>query len=93
MTIIKQNPYKSIVVEDEHGRDVTISEGDKIRFCTEGGELKKGYVTKLQGKDDKLKIQIVPVGGECEEIWSLISMADGSLNLDTEEGQDIEVNE
>lgn len=84
MIEVIQNPYKSVVVESDEG-SVTISEGDKIQFALESGEVKKGRVTKLQGKDDKLKIQIMPSQKECEEIWSAVVMVDGSLKLDVEE--------
>lgn len=84
MIDVVQNPYKSIVVESEEG-SVTISEGDKIQFALESGLEKKGRVTKLQGKDDKLKIQIIPQDKECEEIWPVVVMVDGSLKLDAGE--------
>lgn len=81
MITILENPYKSVVVESDEG-SITISEGDKIRFCLESGEVKRGTVKKLIGKDDKLKIQILPEDKQCEEIWPVIVMADGSLKLD-----------
>ncbi len=84
MITVVQNPYKSIVVETDEG-SITISEGDKIKFALESGLEKRGRVTKLQGKDDKLKIQIISSEKECEEIWSAVVMADGSLKLDKEE--------
>ena len=67
------------------GNSITISEGDKIRFCLESGEVKRGVITKLIGKDDELKIQILPEDKQCEEIWPVLVMADGSLKLDEEE--------
>lgn len=82
MITIRTNPYKSVVVLDENEETVTIAEGDKIRFCTESGEVKTGTVTKLQGKDDKLKIQMMPQGGQCEEIWMAAVMSEGSLVLE-----------
>jgi len=81
---IDTNPYKSIIVDSE-GKLVTIREGDKIKFCLESGLVKRGTVTKLQGKEDKLKIQMMPKEKECEEIWSVMVMVDGSLKLDDEE--------
>lgn len=85
MINIVRNPYKSIVVTDENDEDVLISEGDKIKFCTEAGELKQGTITKFQSKEDKLKIQIMPVKGQCEELWMAAVIAEGSLVLDIEE--------
>ena len=38
-------------------------------------------MTKLQGKDDKLKIQIVPDSENHEEIWPIIVIEEGSLKL------------
>lgn len=90
MVIIERNPYKSIVVLDEEGERVTIAEGDKIEFCLESGEVKKGIVTKLQGKDDKLKVQMIPQNKECEEIWPVVVISDGSLKLQEEENDEEE---
>ena len=90
MVVIEQNPYKSIIILNEEEEKITISEGDKIQFCLESGEVKRGVVTKFQGKNDKLKIQIVPSGKECEEIWSLLQMSDGSLRLQDEENKEEE---
>ena len=87
MVTIEQNPYKSIIILNEEEEKITIAEGDKIQFCLESGEIKRGVVTKLQGKNDKLKIQIVPSGKECEEIWSVLQMSDGSLKLQDEENK------
>ena len=84
MIEVKVNPYKSVVILDSEGEEITISEGDQIKFCLESGVVKKGRVTKLQGKDDKLKIQMIPQEKECEEIWPVIVMSDGSLGLDIE---------
>ena len=82
MITVFKDPYKSIIVKDESGNFVTISEGDKIKFSTESGEVKKGTVVIFNGKKDKLKIQILPVGSECEEIWSVLQIAEDSLVLD-----------
>ena len=80
MVEIKTNPYKQMVVNSANG-DVVISETDKVRFITESGEVKIGSVVKLIGKGDKLKIQLMPEGKECEELWSILQIADGSLRL------------
>ena len=84
MINIIRNPYKSIIVINSKNEEVLISEGDKIKFCTESGELKQGTVTKLRGKDDKMRIQIMPEKGQCEELWMVVVMSDGSLILDKE---------
>lgn len=88
MVEILSNPYKSIVVQDEEGEKITIAEGDQIQFCLDSGIVKKGRVTKLQGKDDKLKIQMVPIDKECEEIWPIVVMSDGSLKLQEDDEEE-----
>jgi hypothetical protein len=86
MIVVDVNPYKSVVVQGEDEETlITISEGDKIQFCLENGEVKKGTVTKFNGKDDKLKIQMFSADDGCEMIWSVLQMADGSLKLQDEE--------
>ena len=82
MICVVRNPYRSIVVEHD-GDGVVISEGNSIKFNLESGKLIKGVVTKLSGKDEKLKIQIRPEGkDEHEQIWSVAVMEEGSLTLD-----------
>ena len=81
MINIISNPYKSIIITDQKGKNITISEGNDIQFVTEQGEIKTGNVTKLIGKDEKLKVQILPDGKEYEEIWSVTVMKDGTLVL------------
>ena len=87
MVEIKINPYKQMIVESTNG-DVVISENDKVRFITESGEVKIGSVVKLIGKGDKLKIQLMPSGKECEELWSVLQIADGSLRLYVEDEEE-----
>ena len=91
MIEIDTNPYKSIVIVDDEGELLTVSEGDDIEFAIEStGEVKQGFVTKLNGKNEKLKIQMVPKDQNYEEIWSVMKMEEGSLKLveDTEEEND-----
>lgn len=88
MITVEVNPYKSIVVLNEDEEKITISEGNKIQFCLESGEVKRGVVTKFQGKNDKLKIQMLPLQKECEEIWSVLQMVDGSLKLQDEDDEE-----
>lgn len=75
--------FRSFEVESKDGT-VRIDEGHNVKFVTEAGEIVKGRVTKISGKGEKAKIQIVPDGAEKEEIWSLMVMAEGSLELDQE---------
>jgi len=92
MIEVKVNPYKQMVVDSANG-DVVISETDKVRFITESGEVKIGSVVKLIGKGDKLKIQLMPEGKECEEIWSILQISDGSLRLYDEDDDNEDDNE
>lgn len=81
MIVVDTNIYKSVIVLDEEESPVLISEGDKIEFALESGDVKKGVLQKLQGKDEKLKLTILPEGKECQEIWSILVMVDGSLKV------------
>lgn len=82
MVEISVNPYKSIVIVDEKGELLTISEGDSIQFIIEStGEIKQCCVTKFLSKDEKLKIQVIPTGQNYEEIWPVVAIKDGSLKL------------
>lgn len=83
MVNVVADPYKSFEVEGKNGT-IRINEGDNVKFVTEAGEIVKGRVTKISGKGEKAKIQIVPEGAEKEEIWSLMVMVEGSLELDQE---------
>ena len=76
--------FKSFEVQGKNGT-IRIDEGNDVRFCTEAGEVVKGVVTKISGKGEKAKIQIIPEDAEKEEIWSLMVMADKSLELEREE--------
>jgi len=89
MVEIKVDPYKSVVILDADGEELTISEGDSIQFCLDSGLVKEGRITKLQGKGDKLKIQMMPKEKECEEIWPAVVISEGSLRLvEEEDGED-----
>lgn len=80
MVNVITDAFKSFEVEGQNGT-IRIDEGDKIKFCTEAGVDKRGVVTKIQGKGEKTKILILPEGRECEELWSIIAMAEGSLDV------------
>ncbi len=92
MVEIIVNPYKSIVIDSEDGL-LTISEGDNIEFTIEStGEIKQGCITKFMGKDEKLKIQVIPTEKTCEEIWPVVAISEGSLKL-VEDDEDSENDE
>jgi hypothetical protein len=63
------------------GKKGVVSEGDDISFVTENAELKKGQIVKISGKKEKTKIQILPEACEYEEIWSVTSIKDGTLQV------------
>lgn len=94
MVNVKQSPYKSIEVETNTGSIQTVSEGNKIRFITEGnGELKNGTVVGFKGaKPEKVEIEIIPDGCKHRETWSVLEIEEGSLKLvvDGEENEEDE---
>ena len=79
MVIVEVDAYKSVEVLDESGSVIRVNEGDNIQFVTEDGVVVKGKLKKISGKGEKTKLQIVPVGDQKEEIWSVVVMAEGSL--------------
>lgn len=82
MILVDTVPYKSIVVFGEDNKLITIKDKDNIQFDLESGEVKSGKVVKFLGtKADNLKIQMLPIEKECEEIWPLVVMVEGSLKL------------
>jgi hypothetical protein len=81
MVVVHVDPYVSVIVLDEEENPIVISQGDAIEFTLESGEVKKGTLQKIQGKKEKLKITILPEGKECQEIWSVLVMSEGSLKL------------
>lgn len=85
--IIKINPSDAwnvfeSVVETENGKvKTTVNEGDTIQFVIEDWEIKSGIVNKITGKKEKTKIQIIPTGKDYEEIWSVVSIKEGTLKV------------
>ena len=78
MVAVERDTYRSTVVLNK-GEEVRIDEGDFIQFATETGELITGRVTKISGKGEKTKLQIVPKDSQKEEIWSVMVMSEDSL--------------
>ena len=63
------------VVEFEiNGETVTVHEGSQIEFVTESGENVVGQVVKITGKGEKTKLQIMPIGADCEQIWKVVNI-------------------
>lgn len=79
---VERNPYKSVILLGSEGDLLVVSEGCNVKFTLENsGEVKTGTVVKFFGKDEGLKIQIIPSGEEYEEIWSIASIVEGSLKV------------
>lgn len=81
MVNVVTDVFRSIEVTNENDEIIRIDEGNEIQFVTEDGEVVKGRLTKISGKGEKTKLQIVPEDGQKEEIWSVMVMEDGSLNV------------
>ena len=89
MVTILTDAYKSVEVASK-GKVVRIDEGNIINFAVETGESITGRVTKISGKGDKTKIQIIPTGEQKEEIWSVLLMVEDSLVVVNENEEDEE---
>jgi hypothetical protein len=81
MLEISENIFKSIKVLSEDNEEIVIREGDYIEFTTESGEVKEGRIVKFNGKDDKIKLTILPKNSECHEIWNGTLILEGSLKI------------
>jgi formylmethanofuran dehydrogenase subunit D len=81
MVEVLTDTFRSIEVAKEDGNKLRIDEGNPIRFVTEQGEIIEGIVTKLSGKGDKAKIQIIPNGAVAEQIWSVLTIKEGTLEV------------
>lgn len=84
MVSVERDTFRSSVVLNK-GKAVRVDEGDVISFATETGESIQGRVTKISGKGEKTKFQIVPTGEQKEEIWSVIVIQEDSLIVLKEE--------
>ena len=91
MILVDKIPYKSIVVFGKNNELITIKEKDNVQFDLESGEVKSGKVMKFIGtKNDNLKLQILPTEKECEEIWPVVIIVEGTLKLIEETNEDNE---
>jgi hypothetical protein len=82
MVNVIESVYKVVVIEGKKGENLTVSEGDHLRFAAaDGGEIVEGGLIKISGKKDKTKFQIVPNGAVKNEIWSLIDIAEGTIEV------------
>ena len=80
MVTVNTDAFKSVEVL-KGDNVIRIDEGDLINFATETGESITGRVTKISGKGEKTKLQIVPKDSQKEEIWSVLVMAEDSLTV------------
>jgi len=87
MVMVSTDAFKSVEVLNG-GKVVRIDEGNLINFATETGESITGRVTKISGKGEKTKLHIVPNGGQKEEIWMLLVMAEDSLKVVEDEDEE-----
>lgn len=77
---LDEKPWNVVEVEFE-GKKTTVNEGDEISFVVESGELIEGVLNKIAGKGEKTKLQINPFGKEYEQIWSIVSIKEGTLKV------------
>jgi hypothetical protein len=85
MITVNRSAFKSVIVQNEIGEDLRIEEGMRVVFNTETGEIVKGDLVKISGKDDKTKLQIIPYNSQKQEIWELVVIGEGSLKIDEDE--------
>lgn len=77
---LDDKPWNVMEIEFE-GKTTTVNEGDPISFVVETGELIEGITNKISGKGEKTKLQINPFGKEYEQIWSIVSIKEGTLKV------------
>jgi hypothetical protein len=77
---LDEKPWNVVDVEFE-GKTTTINEGDQISFVVESGELIEGVLEKISGKGEKTKLQINPFDKEYQQIWSIVSIKEGTLKV------------
>ena len=80
MIEVQRSAFKSFEIMKE-GRVIRIDEGDTIQFSIETGEIITGILTKISGKEEKTKLQIVPNGEQKEEIWSIVVISEDTLTV------------
>jgi hypothetical protein len=81
MVTVSINPFKSVVVMDENGKDLRVDEGRKISFANKDGEQVDGTLDKISGKNEKVKFLITPPDSSKQELWRLADIQEGSLRI------------
>ena len=80
MVEVQRSAFKSFEIMKE-GRVIRIDEGDTIQFSIETGEIITGILTKISGKEEKTKLQIIPKEEQKEEIWSIMVISENTLTV------------
>lgn len=87
MVTVSTDAFKSVEVLNGN-KVIRIDQGNLINFATETGESITGRVTKISGKGEKTKFQIVPKDSQKEEIWTVLVMAEDSLKVVDEDEEE-----
>ncbi len=83
-----------MVRAEEVFKSINIYKGDKVVrldvgmnvvFTKQSGEVKKGLLVDIKGKEEKAKLFIQPHGEPQTEQWSVSVMDDDSLDIDEDE--------
>lgn len=81
MVEVFKDTFRSVEVISADGSALRIDEGNTIRFTTEQGEVVEGTVKKICGKGEKVKFEIIRAGATWSEIWCVVFMQEGSLEV------------
>lgn len=81
MVEVLTDTFRSVEVATEDYKPLRIDEGDTIRFTTDDGEVVEGHVDKISGKGEKVKFEITRERASWSEIWSVVAMQEGSLEV------------
>jgi len=82
-----------MVRAEEVFKSINIYKGDKairldvgmnVVFTKQSGEVKRGLLVDIKGKEDKAKLFIQPHGEPQIEEWGVVVMDDDSLDIDEE---------
>ena len=83
-----------MVRAEEVFKSINIYKGDKVIrldvgmnviFTKQSGEIKKGLLVDIKGKEEKAKLFIQPHGEPQIEEWAVMVMDDDSLDIDEDE--------
>lgn len=82
MVNVKYDKSSFIVLQGEE-KDIRVNEGDAVEFIVDNTDGQKviGTVTKIAGSKKERKLQILPLGGQCEELWSIFSITEDTFKV------------